>query len=144
MDLGLKDKSALVLASSKGLGRAIATELAAEGARVMVSGRDEATLATTAVEIQRETGSEVEHHVVDLTQAGETEALVKAAAERLGGIDVLVTNTVGPPPGMFEDFSDADWSTAFELTLLSLVRTVKATLPHMRPRGMGRIVCVAS
>ena len=144
MDLGLKDKSALVLASSKGLGRAIATALAAEGARVMVSGRDEATLEATAAEIREATGAEVAHHVADLTRAGDIESLVGAAAGRFGGIDVLVTNTGGPPAGGFEDFADEEWTAAFELTLLSLIRAVRATLPHMRSQGDGRILCVAS
>lgn len=144
MDLGLKDKSALVLASSKGLGRAIAHELAAEGARVMISGRDEVALAGTADEIRKETGAEVLHHVADLTRSGDIEALVEAAAERFGGIDVLVTNTGGPPAGTFEDFGDADWQSAFELTLLSMIRAVRATLPHLRTSGAGRVVCVAS
>ena len=144
MDLGLRDKSALVLASSKGLGRAIATALAAEGARVMVSGREEATLERTAADIRETTGAEVAHHVADLTRAGDVESLVGATAEAFGGIDVLVTNTGGPPAGGFEDFADEDWTAAFELTLLSMIRAIRATLPHMRAQGAGRIVCVAS
>lgn len=144
MDLGLKDKSALVLASSKGLGRAIATALAVEGARVMVSGRDEKTLAETAREIRDSTGAEVDYRVADLARAGDIEDLVGAAAERFGGIDVLMTNTGGPPAGGFTDFADADWTAAFELTLLSLIRAVRVALPHLRTSGTGRIVCVAS
>lgn len=144
MDLGLRGKSALVLASSKGLGRAIATELASEGARVMISSRDEAALEQTAAEIREETGAEVDYRAADLTRADDVENLVRRAAERFGGIDVLVTNTGGPPAGRFDDFADGDWSAAFDLILLSLIGAVRETLPHMQERGSGRIVCVAS
>lgn len=144
MDLGLQGKNALVLAASKGLGRAIATELAAEGARVMISSRDEDALAKTATEIRAETGAEVDHHAADLTRAADVEALVRRAMERFGGVDALVTNTGGPPAGNFDDFGDEVWSAAFESILLSLIRAVRGVLPGMRERGGGRIVCVAS
>lgn len=144
MDLGLEGKAALVLAASKGLGRAIATELAAEGTRVMISSRDEETLARTAAEIHEQTGAEVRHHPADLTKAEDIQALVRDTVESFGGIDILVTNTGGPPAGTFDDFGDEDWGTAFDLILLSLIRAVREVLPHMRARGGGRIVCVAS
>lgn len=144
MDVGLRGKTALVLAASKGLGRAIATELAAEGARIVVSSRDEETLAKTAAEIHDRTGAEVEPHAADLTRAGDVERLVNRTVERFGGVDVLITNTGGPPAGSFGDFEDEDWSAAFDLILLSLIRAVREVLPHMRERGGGRIVCVAS
>lgn len=144
MDLGLQGKNALVLAASKGLGRAIATELAREGARVMISSRDEDVLAKTAAEIRDETGAEVGHHAADLTRASDVEDLVSRTAERFGGVDALVTNTGGPPAGNFDDFGDDAWSAAFESILLSLIRAVRGVLPGMRERGGGRIVCVAS
>lgn len=144
MDLGLQDKTALVLASSKGLGRAIATQLAAEGAKVMLSGRSEEFLAKTAEEIRESTSSEVDYHAGDLTRERSVEELVGRTVERFGGVDVLVTNTGGPRAGTFDDFGDEDWRGAFDLILLSLIRAVRAARPHMKERGGGRIVCVAS
>lgn len=144
MDLGLAGKVALVAASSRGLGRAVAEGLAAEGARVMISGRSEEKLAHTADEIRQSTGAEVDHRVADLTRAAEIEALVAATADRFGGVDVLVNNAGGPPAGGFDDVSDEDWTAAFELNLMSFVRLIRGSLPHMRARGGGRIVNVAS
>ena len=144
MDLGLEGKAALVLAASKGLGRAVATELAREGARVMISSRGEDALAQTAAEISSETGAEVDHHAADLTRGEDVDGLVRRVMERFGGVDVLVTNTGGPPAGTFADFGDDDWRYAFDLILLSLIRTVRGVLPSMQERGEGRIVCVAS
>ncbi|MEJ7841394.1 MAG: SDR family oxidoreductase [Rubrobacter sp.] len=144
MDLGLGGKAALVTAASKGLGRAIATELAREGARVVISSRDEASLARTASEIKEETGAEVGYRAADLANAADIEALVAHATERLGGIDVLVNNTGGPPPGNFADLDDEAWDLAFRQIILSLVRCVRGVIPSMRERGGGRIVNVAS
>jgi 3-oxoacyl-[acyl-carrier protein] reductase len=146
MDLGLEGKVAVVLAASKGLGRAVATELAREGARVMISSRGEEALAQTAAEISSETGAEVDHHAADLTRGEDVDGLVSRTVERFGGVDVLVTNTGGPPAGTFADFGDDDWRFAFDLILLSLIRTVRGVLPSMRERREpgGRIVCVAS
>ena len=144
MDLGLQGKVALVMAASKGLGRAVATELAREGASVVISSRDEETLARTAAEIREETGAEVEPRAADITRAEDIQALVSHAADRFGGLDVLVNNTGGPPAGTFDDFGDEDWQAAFELVLLSLIRAVRGVLPQMRERGGGRIVNIAS
>ena len=145
MDLGLSGKVALVTAASKGLGRAIATELAREGARVVISSRDEEALSRTATEIWEETGAEVDYRAADLTNAADIEALVSHAAERFGRVDVLVNNTGGPPAGTFEDLDDDAWQTAFEQILLSLIRCVRGVLPHMREgEPWGRIVNVAS
>lgn len=144
MDLGLNGQVALVAASSRGLGRAIASGLAAEGARVMVSGRDDASLAETAGEIRETTGAEVDHHVADLTRAEDIRALVERTAERFASIDILVTNAGGPPAGSFDTIGDKDWGYAFELNLMSVVRLIREALPHMREKGYGRIVNVAS
>ena len=144
MDLGLQGRVALVMAASKGLGRAVATELAREGASVVISSRDGETLARTAAEIADETGAEVEPHTADITRAEDVRALVSHAADRFGGLDVLVNNTGGPPAGTFDDFGDEDWQAAFELILLSLIRAVREAWPLMRERGGGRIVNVAS
>jgi 3-oxoacyl-[acyl-carrier protein] reductase len=140
VDLGLEGQVAVVAASSKGLGRATAMQLAAEGARVVISGRDEAVLKGTAGEIRSTTGSEVEPVVTDLTRAQDVKDLVEQAVSRFGGLDVLVTNAGGPPAGVFDDFEDDAWVSAFELNLLSVVRLIRAALPHMRRRGYGRIV----
>jgi 3-oxoacyl-[acyl-carrier protein] reductase len=144
MDLGLQGKVALVMAASKGLGRAVATELAREGASVVISSRDAETLSQTAAEIAEETGAEVEPCAADITRAEDVQALFSRATERFGGLDVLVNNAGGPPAGTFEDFGDEDWQAAFELVLLSLIRAVRAALPLMRERGGGRIVNIAS
>jgi 3-oxoacyl-[acyl-carrier protein] reductase len=144
LDLGLEGKVALVTAASKGLGRAIATELAREGASVVISSRDEEALAKAANEISEETGAEVDYLAADLTSAGDIEALVSHARDGFGGIDVLVNNTGGPPGGTFEDLDDGAWQVAFEQILMSLIRCVRGVLPHMRERGGGRIVNVAS
>lgn len=144
MDLGLRGKAALVTAASQGLGRAIATELAREGARVVISSRDEDALVQTAMEIKEETGSEVGHRACDLTVGAQIDALVLYATDRLGGVDVLVNNTGGPPTGFFGDLDDEAWDLAFRQIILSLVRCVRGVLPSMRERGGGRIVNVAS
>jgi 3-oxoacyl-[acyl-carrier protein] reductase len=144
LDLGLEGKIALVTAASKGLGRAVATELAREGARVVISSRDRESLSKTASEIREETGVEVDFRVADLRSAGEIEALVSHAVDHFGGIDVLVNNTGGPSAGTFEDLDDGAWQGAFEQILMSLIRCVRGVLPIMRERGGGRIVNVAS
>ncbi len=145
MDLGLSGKVVLVTAASKGLGRAIATELAREGASVVISSRDKEALSKTAAEIREETGAEVDHRAADLTSAEEIRALVSHAAGRFGGVDVLVNNTGGPPAGTFEELEDDAWQVAFEQILLSLIRCVREVLPHMREEpSWGRIVNVAS
>jgi 3-oxoacyl-[acyl-carrier protein] reductase len=144
LDLGLEGKVALVTAASKGLGRAIATERAREGANVVISSRDEESLAKAADEIRGETGAEVAFRVADLTDARDIEALVSHASDLFGGIDVLVNNTGGPPAGTFEDLDDEAWQGAFDQILMSLIRCVRGVLPAMRRRGGGRIVNVAS
>jgi 3-oxoacyl-[acyl-carrier protein] reductase len=144
LDLGLEGKVALVTAASKGLGRAIATELAREGASVVISSRDEEALARTAAEIREETNADVDLRAADLTSAEEIGALISHAVDRFGGIDVLVNNTGGPPAGTFEDLDDGEWQGAFDQILLSLIRCVRGVLPSMRERGGGRIVNVAS
>lgn len=145
MELGLDGKIALVAASSKGLGRAIAEALASEGARVMVSGRNEDSLENTARDIVHRTGAEVDYCAADITLASGVEKLCAHTAERFGGVDVLIGNSGGPPAGAFDDFSDGDWQKAFELNLLSVVRLIRGTIPLMRGGGQGgRIVNIAS
>jgi len=143
MDLQLDDKVALVVASSKGLGRAIAARLAGEGCHVMLTSRNPDQLAATRQELQAEARGKVESYPCDITHAADIEALVAATREKLGPIDILVNNAGGPPGGSFEQFDDAAWQQAFELNLLSCVRMVRAVLPDLRLRG-GRIINVTS
>jgi 3-oxoacyl-[acyl-carrier protein] reductase len=144
MDLGLAGKTAIVAASSKGLGKACALALAAEGAKVTVCARNPADLEAAAADIRRATGAELLAVPADLATAAGIESVVAATVERFGGVDVLVTNSGGPPRGRFGDFADDDWLAAFELVTLGFVRFVRAVVPHMRGRGSGRIIAIQS
>ena len=139
MDLGLRDRRALVTAASKGLGRACAEALVAEGARVYISSRDPRSIEATG----RAIGA-VGWYTADVSRAGEPEALVNAAIDLLGGLDVLVVNAGGPSPGTLESTPLEAWAAAFELTLMSAVRLVKASLPHLKRSHQGRIVVITS
>ncbi|MBI3977048.1 MAG: SDR family oxidoreductase [Chloroflexi bacterium] len=144
MDLGLNERIAIVAASSKGIGRAIAMGLAAEGARVAVNGRDERAVFQTAGEIQTTTGAEVLPVVGDLTRPEDIARLVSETVARFGGLDILVNNAGGPRIGTFSQLSDADWEQAANLTLMSAVRLIRESVPHMQARGGGRIVNLVS
>jgi 3-oxoacyl-[acyl-carrier protein] reductase len=144
MDLGLKDRVALVAASSRGLGKACALELAREGARVVICARDGARLGTAAGEIRTTTGAEVLPIETDLTDPGQIQNLVEETLRRWSRIDVLVTNSGGPPAGFFDDLEDGAWLQAHELTLMSAVRLIRAVLPAMRAQAWGRIVNITS
>jgi 3-oxoacyl-[acyl-carrier protein] reductase len=140
MDLQLTDKPAIVCASSAGLGKATALEFAREGASVMLCGRREAELQQAVADIKAATGRDAKYTVTDITQAADITRLVDATVAALGGVFALVNNGGGPPAGTFEQFDDAAWQKAFELNLLSYVRTIRAVLPHLRRGGGGRIV----
>jgi 3-oxoacyl-[acyl-carrier protein] reductase len=144
MDFELNNKVALVVASSKGLGRACALELAREGARVAVSSRDPGRLDEAAREIEAETGAEVIPVVGDVSKEAHVEEVVSTTVERLGPIEILVTNTGAPAGGLFDDLSDEDWLEAFELVTLSVVRLLRLVLPPMRERGWGRVISIQS
>ncbi len=144
MDFGLRDKVALVGASSKGLGRACAMALSQEGARVAVCARDRDVLGVTADSIRNATGGEVLALPADLSRAGDCRRVVEDTAQYFGALHVLVTNNGGPPPGYFLDFDDDDWHRAVDLTLMSAVRLIRAALPVMRRQKWGRIVNIAS
>ncbi len=144
MDLELHGKVALVTAASRGLGRATATQLAREGARLMISSRGEEQLRATAEEIRQATGAEVEHCAADVSNADDLARLLDETQSRLGGVDVLVNNAGGPPPGGFDALDDGAWQAAFELNVLSSVRLIRGVVPHMRHQGSGRIVTIAS
>jgi 3-oxoacyl-[acyl-carrier protein] reductase len=140
MDLGLNGKVALVTAASKGLGKAIALELAREGADVAIASRSEDSLQLAAAEIADETGRAPLYVAADMTSADDIDRLVQTVIDRYGRIDILVNNTGGPPPGFFADFTDEQWQRAVDLLLLSSVRLIRAVLPSMRERHWGRII----
>lgn len=141
MDLGLQGKSVLVTAASKGLGKATAQRFAAEGARVVIASRNAEALEKAKNEIVSQTGnSDVAFVVCDMTRADDIKHLVASTVERHGTIDVLINNAGGPPAGGFDQFSDEDWQKAFELNLLSFVRTIREVLPYMKKQRSGRIV----
>lgn len=139
VDLGLEGRSALVTAASRGLGRACAEALVAEGAKVFISSRDAAAIEATGKAI-----GAAGWQASDLSKPGVPEPLVKAAVAKLGGLDVLVVNAGGPPPGTFQTTSLEAWDTAYQLTLMSAVRLVNASLPHLKRSGQGRIVFITS
>ena len=144
MNLGLKDKCALVMASSSGLGKAIATELSAEGANVMLFSPFEQELKEAQKDIRLATGNEPTMFVGSITNPNDINELVEATVNRYGPIFALVNNTGGPPAGTFDTFDDEAWQEAYELTLLSYIRTIRSVLPHMRSNGGGRILCSTS
>jgi 3-oxoacyl-[acyl-carrier protein] reductase len=144
MDLKLNNKVALVLAASKGLGRAIATSLSAEGAVVVISSRNETELNKTAEEISATTGYKVIAIPADVSYSGQTNALIHSVAQRFGRIDILVNNSGGPPFNKFENFDDDDWQRAFDLTLKSFARLSRDVLPFMKESGQGRIINIIS
>lgn len=140
MNFGLKDKSVLVTASSAGLGRAAAMEFAREGANVMLFSRSEDKLRAARDEIKSETGKEPAYTVGDVTEPKDIMRVVKNTVEKFGHIYALVNNAGGPPAGVFDDFADHAWQKAYELNLLSYIRTIREVLPHMHRLGAGRIV----
>ena len=143
MDLGLKGKVALVAASSAGLGRAAAEALGAEGMKVVMCARREGRLAEAA-DALRGRGVEVEAIPADLTDPDGVKAVTGAARKAFGPVDVLVTNTGGPPAGPFESHSPEAWDQAVRQNLFSVLNLVRDVLPDMRERGWGRIVNVTS
>ncbi len=144
MDLGISNKVAVVLAASKGLGRAAAEALAAEGARVIIGSRNQEELEKTAREISEKTGSQVVGFPVDVTDVAQAESFIAKAVQQFGRIDILVNNAGGPPFGSVESFDEAQWQLAFELNLLSTVRMTRLVLPHLKKTGSGRIINIVS
>ncbi len=138
MDLGLKQRRALVMGGSRGLGQAIAAALLAEGARVAICARDATRLAASAAELG------AEGIVCDLAVPGAAEAVTREAERRLGALDLLVVNTGGPPPGLFAELGDAAWRAAFEGLWMSSVGAIRAALPGMRARRWGRVLLITS
>jgi 3-oxoacyl-[acyl-carrier protein] reductase len=140
MNLGLIGKTAIVLASSRGLGKASALALSGEGANVVISGRDELALKETAKEIEKKGQGEVLAVVCDVTKFNDIKNLVTKTVKKFGRIDILVNNAGGPPQGTFETTSDEQWQKAFELNLMSAVRTIRLVIPYMKKQKHGRII----
>ena len=145
MDLGLKGKSVIVMAGSKGLGKATALEFAAERANVVIGSRNEEELKKTIAEIKEQTNNpNISYQVCDVTKVEDIKNLVAFAAEKNGGVDVLINNAGGPPAGGFDQFTDEQWQKAYELNLLSYIRAIREVLPFMRKQGSGHILNFAS
>ncbi len=143
MDLGLKDRVALVTAASRGLGKAAARQFALEGARVAICARSEA-VHTAAEEIRRQSGAQLLAVQADVSDQEQVQALVDKTLETYGQIDILIVNAGGPPAGRFLDLTPEDWRKAADLTLMSAVYLCYAVVPHMVERGEGSIVATES
>lgn len=144
MDLGIQNKVALVLASSKGLGKAVALELAKEGAKVIICGTDAGALAATEQEINLVTQNKVLAIICDITDEAQRKNLVVQSVKAFGVIEILVTNTGGPAAGPFEQFNLDDWKNIYNLLFLSAVDIIQQVLPGMKEKGFGRILTITS
>ena len=144
MDLGIQNKVALVLASSKGLGKAVALELAVEGAKVIICGTDTDALASTEQEINAVAQNKVLAVVCDITDEGQRKNLVEQSLKAFGTIEILVSNTGGPAAGPFEQFKLDDWKNIYNLLFLSAVDIIQQVLPGMKEKSFGRILTITS
>ncbi len=144
MDLKLNGKRALVTGASRGLGYATARGLALEGCRVAINSRDAQRIAAAAEKLEAETGATVIGLPGDVTEADVPNELVRQSAAALGGLDLLVTNAGGPPPGKFESFDDATWQKAIDLSLMSHVRLIRAALPYLRQSPAASVLAITS
>jgi len=142
--MGIKEKVAIVAASSKGLGKAVAMGLAHEGVKVTICARGEEELQKTAQEIESETSTEVLAVPCDVSKSEEIENLVTETVNKFGTVDILVNNAGGPPVGVFEEFSLEDWHKAVELNLFSTITFSKLTIPYMKKSNWGRIINMTS
>jgi 3-oxoacyl-[acyl-carrier protein] reductase len=144
MDLGLKGRTALVCAASRGLGFATAAELAAEGANVAICSRSAEGVEAAAAKLRDRSGSRVIGVACDVASAWDIERLVDSVVAEFAGIDILITNGGGPPAGNFDQIDPAQWKQATELVLDSVVNLTRLVLPGMKARGFGRILNVTS
>lgn len=144
MDLMLAGKVALVTGASKGIGFAVAATLAAEGARLVINGRDPLRLAAAVERLRAAGAAEVHPLVADVSDAAQVERLLVETRSVVGDPDVLIANAGGPPPGTASALDDASWAKGVEGTLMSSVRLARGVVPAMRARGWGRIVFVTS
>lgn len=144
MDTGLKGKLAIVGGASQGIGYAVARLLAGEGASVAMVARRSQALEEAAARIHAETGARTVPIAADIRVAADCARIVETAARELGGLDVLVNNDGAPPLGELASFDDAAWDKAVQQNLMSVVRLSRAAIPHLKARGGGRIVNIAS
>ena len=144
MDLGIKNKRALVLASSQGLGLGIATQLCKEGATVLLIGRDETKLAAAAKTLTDAATGSAAYAVVDLSAADAAARLYAAAQDKLGGVDILVNNTGGPPPGTVDAPDTDSWRKQIDTMLIRIIEITNMCVADMKKSGWGRVLTVAS
>ena len=144
MDLGLKDKVALVAGGSMGLGRAVATELSREGAKVAICALDDPHLLETVEIIKKETGGEVLAIPADLTDTKQAKEFVQKSIEHYGTVDILVNNAGGPPSATFLEIDDDLWEYGFRLNLLSTIAMTREAIPVMKEKKWGRIINMTS
>ena len=144
MDLGLKDRVAIVAASSQGMGKAVAMGLAREGAKLAICARTAATLNATAEEIRRATAAEVFARPVDVTDYDAVRGFVAETFQRFGRVDVCITNAGGPPAKLFSDTTVEDWQSAVNLNLMSTLYFSREVLPLMQKRKWGRFITITS
>ena len=144
MDLGLRGKVALVTAASKGLGRATAEELAAEGASVVICARGNEALQSAREEIASRTKSQIVAVAGDVSIEKDVDRIVDTAIQKFGRVDILVTNAGGPPSGRFESLKSDMWQSAVDLTLMSVINLTSRIISGMRERKWGRVINIAS
>ncbi len=144
MDLGILDKVAFVAASSQGLGKGVALELAKEGAHVIICGRNKESLAAAQDEINKAGSGEVLAIAGDLSLGPDRQRILRTAFEKYQKIDILVTNSGGPRSGKFEELNQEDWQNAYELLLASTVDLIRGVLPAMKAQRWGRIISITS
>jgi 3-oxoacyl-[acyl-carrier protein] reductase len=144
MNLGLTNKVAMVAGASRGLGYAVARALAEEGAQISIASRDASSVEGAAHRIEQETGARVLTVATDVSSAQAIEQWHQKTIDHFGGIDLLFTNSGGPPPGATLNFDDAQWQKAFDLLLMSAVRMIRLAVPSMAARGGGSIVIPTS
>lgn len=144
MELGLKGKVFMVAGGSRGLGRGIAEVLVAEGAQVALASRDVSTAEQAALDLHQRFGAQVHVQRCDVTDSESIARWNAVATQHFGGLDGLIVNAGGPPPGGFDALDDAAWEQAFQLTLMSAVRLIRSALPALRQRGGGSILVLTS
>ena len=144
MELGLKYKIAFVTASSQGLGKSVALELAKEGAHLAICGRDKQQLDKAKQEIDNIGVGDIIALNGDLSVAEDREQMIAAVLEHYKKVDILVTNTGGPPAGKFEDFSQEDWNNTYEQLFASVISLIRGVLPGMKKQNHGRIITITS
>ncbi|MBD0274161.1 MAG: SDR family oxidoreductase [Acetobacteraceae bacterium] len=144
MDLGLRGRRALVMGGTKGLGRSVADSLAAEGAAVAISGRDQGRVDRAAAELRAAGAASAAGVVADAASGEAMDALADAAVKAMGGVDILVLNHGGPPPCTASEMKDEDLAAWFQVIVRSPLRIAKRLLPAMREQGWGRIIVIGS